>query len=224
LTDNVLITTEDGSHSLTSAQFGVNYHSVHGAIQESKHVFIQSGLHALIHQSPVSLNILEMGLGTGLNLLLTMIEIEKLNIQINYTALEAYPISVSTARNLNYLELLNRRELKADFLFIHQCEFENSYTLCPNLSFQKFKSQLENIDFKQKFNLIYFDAFAPEDQPELWTIEIFKKLFNASHHKGVLVTYCAKGEVRRSLQSVGWEVERIPGPSGKREMIRAIKP
>lgn len=216
--------TKDGSHTISVPELNVTYHSVHGAIQESMHVFIEAGLHYyLSNKTKDNISILEMGLGTGLNALLTMIEAEKLNLPVFYTALEAFPLDVATADSLNYCHLLNRNELKGDFIKLHECEWNKTVALSETVSLHKVNISLQNYEPSVKFDLVYYDAFAPAAQPELWTAEIFSKLFNLMAEGGVLVTYCSKGDVRRALQTAGFVVTKIPGPPGKREMLRAEK-
>ncbi len=226
-----IIKTADGSHSLFVEKLNEHYHSIHGAIQESKHIFIDAGLKGFISFSELSfqiqgdaeLNILEIGLGTGLNALLTVIEANKLKININYTAIEAYPISSDIANELNFIECLNERQYQSAFNTIHTCEWEKPTLLSEHFAFYKIKNRLQEIVFEGKFNLIYFDAFGPAAQPEMWEEKLFAKLFAALEPKGCLVTYCAKGEVKRILKRVGFTVESLQGPPGKREMVRARK-
>ena len=221
---NTLITTKDGSHSLRSEKFGAEYHSVHGAIQESEHVFINAGLKAKLDNHPEQLHILEMGLGTGLNALLTFIAAETWNTSIYYQAIEAYPISLAQAKQLNFIKVLNRTDLEVFFLEIHSSPFNEQIPLSTHFKLNKSNVKLDEFKTTMQFDLIYFDAFAPNDQPELWSEDIFKNLHSITATNGILCTYCAKGIVRRAMQSAGWTVERIPGPPGKREMLRAIKP
>lgn len=220
-----IIVTKDGSHTLKSAVYGAEYHSVHGAIQESMHVFINAGLLAwLTKVKKQTVQIFEMGLGTGLNAFLTLLEAEKQQVKVNYTAIEAYPIDWETANQLNYLEKLACAERKADFKKIHACEWATTQQLTEYFSLTKIRGSLLETELTKGFDIIYYDAFAPGDQPELWTAEVFSKLYELTSDQGMLLTYCAKGDVKRALQSAGWIVEKLPGPPGKREMIRAIKP
>ncbi len=220
-----IILTKDGSHTLKSPIYSAGYHSVHGAIQESKYVFIEAGLASWLkkHQEK-EIQIFEMGLGTGLNAFLTLLEAEKRNIKVDYTAIEAHPIDLETALRLNYLEQLEAINKQSEFEKIHTGGFDISNCITDNFSLTKFKENLLKFELPAQYNLIYYDAFAPNDQPELWTADVFKKLFRNSKTNGMLLTYCAKGDVKRALQAAGWTVEKIPGPPGKREMIRAIKP
>lgn len=215
-----LTNTEDGSHTLVSSQFGELYHSRHGALTESNHVFIKNGLLPLIDKYN-SLSIFEMGLGTGLNLLLTIKEIENKDIPIHYTTVETFPVSVSIAESLNYSEIIDFSPTL--FQEIHSSEWNKIIQLTQNLSLLKIDDSVENISFQNNFDLIYYDAFAPATQPELWSEFMFKKIYDSMNQGGVLVTYSAKGQVKRNLKSVGFTIESLAGPPGKREMTRATK-
>lgn len=221
--NNEVFVTQDGSHSITAAQYGVSYHSKYGAITESRHVFIQAGLMPLLFTVPAQLSILEVGFGTGLNVLLTYQELAKRTIQVFYESVERFPISLTEAQNLNYPELIDGEHLRETFSYMHNCAWDEKIQLSPNFSLQKRLGDLEVLPFDSIFDLIYFDAFAPTVQPELWTEAIMKKMYGALRPGGILVTYCAKGEFKRSLKAVGFKVEPLPGPPGKREMTKAIK-
>jgi|APLak6261662433_1056034.scaffolds.fasta_scaffold00158_6 tRNA U34 5-methylaminomethyl-2-thiouridine-forming methyltransferase MnmC len=216
-----LIKTADGSHSLFLKDLDEHYHSVHGAIQESKHVFLQAGLSQFNDKKSIS--ILEIGFGTGLNALLTLIENANSNRVIDYTTLEAFPLDMEVVNELNYVQELNASDYHSIYLQMHESEWETKISLSPNFNFTKIKNTLQQVSFPQQYDLIYFDAFGPRVQPELWTEEIFQKIYNATAVGGMLVTYCAKGEVKRTLKKVGFVLETLPGPPGKREMIRVIK-
>ncbi len=222
-----IIVTADGSNSLHIKELGEGYHSIHGAIQESMHVFVNAGLRAISLNNTSSINneitILEIGLGTGLNVLLSLLDANKNNQKINYIALEPYPIEEDIANELNYAQLLSNGEFKTTFENIHTCNWSIPIKLSDNFTFLKIKRKLQDYEFENKFNLIYFDAFGPLIQPEMWTEETFSKVYLATQPNGILVTYCAKGEVKRILKKVGFTVESLKGPPGKREMIRAIK-
>jgi len=222
-----LILTGDGSHTISMPELNVTYHSIHGAIQESKHVFIEAGLKSLTLAEAAKLNIFEVGFGTGLNALLTIIEAEKLQKQIHYETVEPFPVGSSETRSLNYCKQLDREDLQPIFEQLHSCEWEKKTNITANFHFKKSGSNLLNFETsetclsgKQAFKLIYFDAFAPNAQPELWTKEIFEKMFAMLEPGGILVTYCSKGNVRRAMQAAGFIVEKLPGPRGKREMVR----
>lgn len=219
-----IIVTEDGSHSIAIPDLKITYHSVHGAIQESKHVFIEAGLKYLLDQFPHKpIWILEVGFGTGLNALLTAIEVEKSETSLYYVALEPFPISIGEANSLNYCKQLKREDLLEDFIRIHKCEWNKTLAVTENVLMHKSNSALQKFEHATGFDLIYYDAFAPAAQPELWTIEIFQKLLDLLRPNGILVTYCSKGEVRRAMLAAGFAVEKLAGPPGKREMLRAIK-
>jgi len=220
-----LYLTKDGSNTLFNAELDEHYHSVHGAITESNHVFIDAGL-KFIGAEKNSVSILEMGFGTGLNALLTFLQSDELNLDVKYHTLEAYPLTWGQVVDLNYLQLLEVPKQEELFKTLHECDWDTEYKLGPNFYFTKQKAFLENLTEEENtpsYDIIYYDAFAPSAQPELWTPEIFKFLYNRLNNSGVLTTYCAKGQVKRDLKSVGFEVESLPGPPGKREMTRAIK-
>ena len=217
--------TEDGSHSIISEQFNESYHSRHGALKESLHVFINAGLKAI--NTKENIKILEIGLGTGLNAWLTMLENKNLGKTIEFTGIEPYPISLEMAQSLNYptvAETPDNEKNKACFLKIHEDAWEIPITYDDRFTLIKLKTTLADFSSDKKFDLVYFDAFAPNAQPELWTEAVFQQLFELMAPGGMMVTYCAKGTVKRGLKSVGFTVETLEGPPGKREMTRAIKP
>lgn len=215
--------TQDGSHSIFSEQHGVSYHSKYGAIQESRHVFIEAGLY---YKMPgrEEVSILEIGLGTGLNAFMTGLEAERREIQINYVAAEAFPISLDEAQELNYPEQLQVPDWRDRFLNIHAFNWAETHQLSPYFKFCKLHRSFEDLAFDAAFDIIYFDAFAPGAQPELWEPPVMQIMYRALRPGGVLTTYCAKGSVKRTMRSLGFEVEALPGPPGKREMTRAHKP
>lgn len=219
MADNQLIITKDGSHSLFSQKHGVSYHSKYGAIQETQHVFIDAGFRFKIPTT--SLSILGIGFGTGLNAFITFLESKKLNIDINYIGVEAYPLSLKTISEFNFSEIL--KEDESTFHKIHELDWEKPHALNEHFQLTKMKMRIEDIDFKNQFDLIYFDAFGPGAQPELWEEPILQKMYDALKTEGVLTTYCAKGSVKRGLKKVGFTIEALPGPPGKREMTRAVK-
>lgn len=219
-----IIITKDGSHTVAIPELNVTYHSIHGAVQESKHVFIEAGLKYLFSQfENEHIWILEVGFGTGLNALLTAVEIEGLDTNIYYVALEPFPISTEEVQTLNYCAQLNRKDLQDDFERMHKCEWNKSVTVTENILMHKSKHVLQEFEHGGGFDLVYYDAFAPAAQPELWTKEIFQKLFYMLKPNGVLVTYCSKGDVRRAMTAASFTVKKLPGPPGKREILRAIK-
>lgn len=216
-----IFATQDGSHSIYSDSFGVSYHSKYGAIQESNHVFIQAGL---FYRMPGAsqLSVLEIGFGTGLNALLTMLEADKRQLPLYYEAVEAYPISAEEAGQLNYPSMVDGAAAEA-FLQLHEMPWEETHQVTPYFSFRKTKRRFEQVSYQQAFDVVYFDAFAPNAQPELWEEDVLKRMYDALKEQGVLTTYCAKGVVKRCLKGLGFTVESLKGPPGKREMTRAVK-
>ena len=218
-----LVITEDGSHSLYVPQLDEHYHSTHGAIQESQHVYINTGLNACRLQQ---VNILEIGFGTGLNAFLTLLEYKKTDKQIHYTSLELYPLDIKNAQQLNYAQQLSDASGAEHFMALHKAPWNEMIKITPGFSLHKIETDFStpnNIELNTYFDVIYFDAFAPEKQPEMWTQQIFDKLFLLCNKNAIITTYCAKGVVRRMLQSAGFTVERLPGPPGKREILRGRK-
>jgi tRNA U34 5-methylaminomethyl-2-thiouridine-forming methyltransferase MnmC len=220
-----LIVTKDGSHSIAIPDLAVSYHSVYGAIQESLHVFIESGLKYWFEQHSAASRcvIFEMGFGTGLNALLSIREANKLQRKIVYETVEAFPLEESITQQLNYCEALAERSWQPVFELLHSSEWNKARQITDLFSFKKINTILANYIPGEPINIIYYDAFAPAAQPELWTKEVFEQLLNILAPDGILVTYCSKGDVRRALLAAGFSVEKIPGPPGKREMIRAKK-
>lgn len=215
-----IITTADGSKTIQIEDWNEQYHSVHGAIQEAYHVFIKHGL-SLFHDQPLS--ILEIGFGTGLNALITLLESKKRGLDIVYKGIEAYPVIPEELEQLDYIEALDAGDMEQCFFNMHQTSWGQSHPILPNFSLIKQQIDFREIVDVDQFDLIYFDAFGARVQPELWTEEVFAIMFRALKKDGVLVTYSAKGSVRRAMQAVGFVVERLPGPPGKREMLRALK-
>jgi len=213
--------TEDGSHTIHVPEIGVTYHSFHGAIAESMHVYIEAGLNYLLEtQKRSTLNILEMGFGTGLNALLSLQCAIKNSISIKYTAIDSDPLNPSEYNVLNYGNLL---QMSHELLALHDAEWNLSVRIHELFSLEKQKIDLRNFESSQQFQCVFFDAFSPVEQPELWTTEIFQKLFALLEPGGILVTYCSKSAVRKAMQEAGFQVTKIPGPRGKREMVRAIR-
>lgn len=219
--ERILQATADGSHTISIPDLQVTYHSRHGAIQESMHVFIEAGLRYKIKSTEAALSILEMGFGTGLNALLTLLEQQ--DREIWYESLEAYPLPVETAMQLNYAELLSQETAAANFEKIQQAAWNEAVSISASFQLLKRELKLEAFTPDRRYDLIYFDAFAPTAQPALWSESVFKKLFDSLRTGGILVTYCSKGDVRRAMQAAGFRVEKIAGPPGKREMVRAHK-
>ena len=216
--------TQDGSVTIHLPDWNEQYHSKHGAINEAKHVFLKHGLEYFIaseEKETRPIAILEIGFGTGLNAFLTSLFAKENERAIHYTGVEAYPVESSEIQQLNYSELLNSSS--EVFSQLHESEWETPTELSETFRLTKRNQFFSEIKDKEAFHIIYFDAFGARVQPELWTEEIFKIMYDALLPKGVLVTYSAKGSVRRAMQTVGFTVERLPGPPGKREMLRAIK-
>lgn len=220
--DRSIIQTQDGSHSIFSEQFGESYHSRYGAIRESQHVFLEAGLYP-IAMLKKDIHILEIGFGTGLNAFLTLLAAEKRNLQITYEGIEAYPITLNEAKQLNYSALLGWPTKQKIFESLHSSAWEKSISINPNFTLTKHQILFQNINYQEQFDLIYFDAFAPKAQPELWEHPVLENMYTALKWEGVLVTYCAKGVVKRTLKEVGFRVQTLPGPPGKREMTQCTK-
>lgn len=219
-----IIKTGDGSVTIHLPEWDEQYHSKHGAVQEARHVFLKMGLHFFSENyDQKNISILEIGFGTGLNAFLTLIEAKKLDLAIEYTGVEAYPVSSDEISQLNYPEAANAINYSKNFELIHQSGWEQNSKISNYFNLRKEKKKFQNITSENEFNIIFFDAFGARVQPDLWTEEIFHIMFKALKKNGVLVTYAAKGSVRRALLTCGFQVEKLPGPPGKREMLRAVK-
>ncbi len=214
----VLEKTADGSHTFFVPELDEHYHSTNGALTESKHVFIDAGLNQIIREE---ISILEIGFGTGLNAILSCLEAKSRRTLVYYTSIELYPVDKEWIKLLNFPDEIGVERSLFDFL--HDCEWDKDVRIDPFFTLHKIKGDLTKIRFNRPFDLIYFDAFAPDKQPEMWSSEIFSHLFNQTNPGGILTTYCAKGSIRRMLQTAGYVTERLPGPPGKREMLRARK-
>jgi tRNA U34 5-methylaminomethyl-2-thiouridine-forming methyltransferase MnmC len=215
-----IIQTRDGSTTIHIEEWDECYHSRFGAIQEAQHVFIKKGL-SLFENKSVS--ILEIGFGTGLNAFITFLEYSKFNQKVNYVGVEAFPVSIEEAAMMNYVAELNAEKERFIFEKLHQCNWEEPNDLNEDFVFTKRKQFFADIDDIEKFDLIYFDAFGYDVQPELWSVAIFKKMFEALQENGVLVTYAARGIIKRNMIEAGFTVEKHEGAPGKREMFRARK-
>ncbi|MCE1197763.1 MAG: tRNA (5-methylaminomethyl-2-thiouridine)(34)-methyltransferase MnmD [Marinilabiliales bacterium] len=218
---NRIVKTADGSDTLLSNQFGETYHSTFGAVQESLHVFINAGLHSLGRKN---IHLLEVGFGTGLNCLLTYSESKDRDLTIQYTALEKFPVEEETWKQLNYAGEFSTAD-REFFERLHLAPWNEPVVVYPSFTLHKILADLTCFNFRQlaDVDLVYFDAFSPETQPEMWNAEVFTTIFERMNEGGMLVTYCAKGAVRRLLQQAGFKTERLAGPPGKREMLRATK-
>jgi tRNA U34 5-methylaminomethyl-2-thiouridine-forming methyltransferase MnmC len=222
MSDVKIILTADGSHSLLNTTLNETYHSVHGAVQESNHVFIKNGLEFFCHRStPALIDIFEMGFGTGLNAWLTAKYGTQVNRHINYTSLELFPLPEEIWRQLNYA---GRDDSRLLFDQLHQAPWTKKTLIQPNFSLHKINAALTDVSFEDaSFDLVYFDAFAPSKQPDLWHFSVLEKIVLTLRSGGIFVTYCAKGQLKRDLKSIGLSVETLPGPPGKKEMVRALK-
>lgn len=216
-----VIPTADGSKTLFLPEMNEQYHSVNGAITESEYVFIEKGYQ--FHPSPEP-KIFEVGFGTGLNALLTAIQAAKSQRKTTFYSVEKYPLEDNLISELNYGRLISEEAQKL-FEKIHLCAWNKKVEISSFFSLQKIQSDIltSPLEGIEKCDIIYFDAFGPDKQPEMWTPEIFRKIFNLSSPESVFVTYSAKGEVRRQLAAVGFQMERLPGPPGKKQMLRGIK-
>jgi tRNA U34 5-methylaminomethyl-2-thiouridine-forming methyltransferase MnmC len=238
-----IILTEDGSHTLRVEELDECYHSIHGAAQESMHIFVNEGLRAFLNGHEYTactrrafrvsghervnpaerdrhdIKVLEIGFGTGLNAFLTLLEVEKLKLGVHYTALELYPLSADDALQLNYPETLC--EDRGLFEKIHHSSWEEDNDISPFFTLHKIKADFTRYDLPGKYDVVYFDAFSPEKQPDMWSEAGFRKIYEHVGDGAVMTTYCAKGAVRRAMQSAGFVMERLPGPPGKREILRA---
>ena len=216
--------TNDGSNTLFVPELNEHYHSIHGALQEALHVFIKHGLQPVIENATEPIRMLEVGFGTGLNAILTLQTFLTEKATVFYDSLEKYPLKEELVTELHFENFILNPELLEYFEQLHAAPWNETVKISSNFSLQKIHADLETRSFPdQYYHLIYFDAFAPEKQPHLWTEEIFKKLAATLKTNGVLVSYCAKGSFKRALKAAGFAVEALPGPPGKREMTRATK-
>lgn len=213
--------TQDGSVTIHMPELNESYHSKHGAIQEAYHVFIQNGLDFFTDKNKVS--ILEIGFGTGLNAFITLLEAQKRNQTIHYTGVEAYPVNSDIYKKLNYPEQLNQADKDNTFLSLHQAEWQKNTAITQFFSLEKNQMKFEEITFENRFDLIYFDAFGYRVQPELWSEAIFSRMYRALKPGGILTTYACRSLISNNLKSAGFEIKKVPGPVGKREMTIAYK-
>lgn len=221
-----IVITADGSSTILLPEWDEQYHSKHGAIQEAYHVFVKYGLHYFLEINPNfqhPLSILEIGFGTGLNAFITLLESENKQTAIHYVGVEAYPVGLDEINQLNYITVLKVEDKRGLFMDLHESPWESMQHISTHFSLLKQQKSFFEINDHNTYHLIYFDAFGARVQPELWTETIFQKMYDALKQNGILVTYSAKGSVRRAMQAVGFTVEKLPGPPGKREMLRATK-
>jgi len=216
--NRIIIPTDDGYHSVFAPNFNEPYHSIHGAVQESQHVYINAGF---LSCSKTDICVFEMGFGTGLNALLTLLESEKLNKSVNYFCVEKFPLAEDMYNNLNFNNLENRNL----FLKLHEAEWNKAVTICDNFTLHKYISDIIDYQFvpEIKFDVVYFDAFAPDKQPEVWQLSVFVKLYQAMNLGGVLTTYSTKGYIKQLLRNLKFEIKRLKGPKGKHHMLKATK-
>lgn len=219
--ERILQITADGSHTLYLPDMDEHYHSVNGAIQESRHIFIEAGLKQIRKDE---IRLLEIGFGTGLNAFLTLKEIMESEVKQNviYYSVELYPLEMSVVENLNYGALAWEGH-EDSFLDLHQAQWNMDVKITEQFTLHKIKGDSNSCELPRSVDLIYFDAFAPEKQPEMWNPSIFDKLYGLANEDAIMMTYCAKGVVRRSMQAAGFEMERLPGPPGKRHILRGVK-
>jgi len=216
-----VILTADGSKTIYIQEMDENYHSTNGAFQEAMHVFIQNGIRTRISNDEIT--VFEMGFGTGLNALLTLVEAVNSNRTINYIGIEAYPVESELIKEINYEKLVDE-QFTEYFSMMHSLSWEQKHILHPNFTFQKIHLKIQDYQpLNSSVDLIFFDAFGPKVQKEVWTIDVLKKMHDMLKPNGILVTYCAMGQMKRDLKSLGFKVEGLPGPPGKREMTRAVK-
>lgn len=218
-----LITTSDGSHTLYLPGIDEHYHSTYGALQESRHVFIEKGLHHL-DKNIEPVNVLEVGFGTGLNALLTLFESEKDKRKVHYIGVEPYPLEEQFFKKLNYGRLIDYDKAENYLQQMHEKDWNFPFYITEYFILNKLRTKFEEATLQPSmFHLIYYDAFAPDKEDSLWNKENFEKCYNALKEGGVLVTYSSKGQVKRDLAEAGFNVSKVEGPEGKREMLRAIK-
>jgi tRNA U34 5-methylaminomethyl-2-thiouridine-forming methyltransferase MnmC len=215
-----IITTNDGSTTIHLPELNESYHSKYGAIQEAYHVFIKNGL-SLFEGKSVS--ILEIGFGTGLNSFITYLEAQKSNQTIDYVGVEAYPVAVEEALQMNYVKELNANQEADIFKDMHEAVWEEKVAISDDFSLTKRQQLFQDINDEDAYNLIYFDAFGFRVQPELWSLEVFQKMYNALKINGVIVTYACRSSIKNAMIECGFKVEKLPGAPGKREMLRAKK-
>lgn len=215
-----IIQTKDGSTSILLPEWNETYHSKFGAIQEAKHVFIKNGL-SLFEGKSVS--ILEIGFGTGLNAFITYLEAKNVNQKIDYIGVEAFPVSEEDALKMNYVSELEAKSYENIFLKMHEVDWNEKVVLDDTFTLEKQNKKFQEIADENKYDLIYFDAFGFRVQPELWSLEIFQIMFKALKSNGILVTYACRSSIKNAMLESGFKVEKLNGPPGKREMLRASK-
>lgn len=224
MSEKKLLITEDGSHTIFVPELNETYHSTHGAIQESTYVFIHQGLQFFLEKRQKKLvNVFEVGFGTGLNALLSALFAAENEYFIQYKSIEAYPLEKSEIEQLNYINLIKNQHAKEIFDKIHTCSWEAWEAISPNFQLFKVNQKLQDYERSECYDVCLFDAFAPSKQPEMWRMNLLEKVYTSLVRHGIFVTYCAKGQLKRDLRAIGFQVETLPGPPGKKEMVRGIK-
>ncbi|WP_421976599.1 tRNA (5-methylaminomethyl-2-thiouridine)(34)-methyltransferase MnmD [Roseivirga seohaensis] len=219
-----IIVTEDGSHSLYHAELNETYHSFHGAVQESRYVFLKEGLDFLRTSFGLDkIRVLEVGFGTGLNAILTSEWAVANKVRVEYTTLEPFPLKSEVYEALNYHEFFKGETVKERFLELHKAAWETKFQQNEFFNILKSEAKLQDFNSNSFFDIVFFDAFAPSKQSEMWDLEVIEKTASLLNSNGVFVTYCAKGQLKRDLKAVGLSVETLPGPPGKKEMVRGVK-
>ena len=211
--------TADGSHTLFIPEMDEHYHSVNGAVQESRHVFIEAGLH---HQAKKDITVFEIGFGTGLNAFLTLLEARDNERKVVFHTFEKYPLTPQEVEQINYSDLFTPEDAPL-FQQLHDAPWEEDVVITPYFTLHKHRADFEEVNFHKYFDMVFFDAFAPDVQPRLWTESMLSKFYKALKPEGILTTYCVKGTVKQALRNIGFNLKRLPGPPGKREMLRAVK-
>ena len=218
------ILTDDGSGTIFSEMFNQHYHSHFGALQESMHIFIEAGLSSPQLFEKENISILEIGFGTGLNALLTFFKAMELRKKIYYETIELYPLTSQETDQLNYPSILPYSNVKEIFTALHNAKWNEEQRIADFFTLQKRLTSAINASYvSNKFDLVYFDAFSPDAQPEMWNKEVFEPIYNSMKHDSILLSYCVKGIVKQTLTAIGFQIEKLPGPVGKREIIRARK-
>ena len=215
-----IITTNDGSHTLLVPELNEQYHSIHGAIKEAEHVFLKMGLDEFVRSNRVSVNVFEVGFGTGLNALLSAQWATSKQKKLAYTSIEKFPVSKKEFQQLNYGNIVHGSEI---YTKITDAKWNDFTTISNAFKLRKLKLDLRKDTLPNGFDVVFFDAFAPNKQPELWDTLVFEKIYKIMRKNGLMVTYCCQGQAKRNMISAGFEVEKVPGPPGKREMLRARK-
>lgn len=217
-----IIETSDGSNSISSKHYQATYHSIHGAIEESMHIFISAGMYYKHRQGVQKLKIFEMGFGTGLNAFLSQIAAKKLNLEVEYHSIELHPLDPSLYKSLNFHTLVPGSSQEA-LMKLHTSSWDEMHQIDSQFRFIKMHGDLHSSNIEEKYDLIYYDAFAPSSQPDLWEEPIQRKLYEILKQKGALLTYCAQGKFKRTLKTIGYNLDNLDGPGRKHEMTRAVK-